>query len=105
MRKSIFIVIFAAALAFFASNLFAEVCVDCHTKVTPHLVSDWKLSKHSEQNVGCAVCHGDGRLVYIEQASEFGQSERAQLRQVAQDDEARGFGDRVLGHYSPLALV
>jgi hydroxylamine dehydrogenase len=34
-------------------------CVGCHIEVTPAMVQDWKLSKHSENEVGCAVCHGD----------------------------------------------
>ena len=34
-------------------------CVDCHSKVTPNIVSDWKLSKHSQVEVSCASCHGD----------------------------------------------
>ena len=27
--------------------------------MTPGVVSDWKLSKHSQKGVDCAVCHGD----------------------------------------------
>ena len=34
-------------------------CVTCHTKVTPGVVKDWKLSAHGESNVSCDVCHGD----------------------------------------------
>jgi hypothetical protein len=34
-------------------------CVDCPAKVTPSIVSDWKLSKHSAIEVGCDTCHGD----------------------------------------------
>jgi hydroxylamine dehydrogenase len=34
-------------------------CVDCHSKVTPNIVSDWKLSKHSQLEVSCVTCHGD----------------------------------------------
>jgi len=36
----------------------AASCVDCHSQVTPGIVSDWRLSKHSGGGVGCAVCHG-----------------------------------------------
>jgi len=36
-----------------------QVCVTCHTKTTPGIVSDWKLSKHSQSEVTCSVCHGD----------------------------------------------
>jgi hydroxylamine dehydrogenase len=35
-------------------------CIDCHTKITPNIVSDWKLSKHSGADVDCVVCHGAG---------------------------------------------
>src|SRR5215471_10852020 len=34
-------------------------CVDCHNKVTPNIVADWKLSKHSGVEVTCVTCHGD----------------------------------------------
>ena len=33
-------------------------CVECHTDVTPGIVADWKVSKHSGVGVQCAVCHG-----------------------------------------------
>jgi nitrate/TMAO reductase-like tetraheme cytochrome c subunit len=34
-------------------------CVDCHTTITPSIVADWKLSKHSAAEVTCVTCHGD----------------------------------------------
>jgi len=34
-------------------------CIECHSKTTPSIVSDWKLSKHSQSDIGCVVCHGD----------------------------------------------
>lgn len=34
-------------------------CVTCHESVTPGIVSDWRLSKHSKVEVSCSVCHGD----------------------------------------------
>ena len=33
-------------------------CVDCHAKITPNIVSDWKQSRHSQNQVGCEACHG-----------------------------------------------
>jgi hypothetical protein len=36
----------------------ASLCVECHTQVTPGIVSDWEVSKHSGMGVDCAVCHG-----------------------------------------------
>lgn len=42
-----------------AGTVYASsVCVDCHSKVTPGVVSDWKISKHSQNDVSCDVCHG-----------------------------------------------
>jgi hydroxylamine dehydrogenase len=37
----------------------ATQCIDCHSRVTPNIVSDWKLSKHSGVEVTCVACHGD----------------------------------------------
>ncbi len=46
-------------IIFLASWAFAQDCVECHKKVTPRIVSDWELSKHSKNNIDCSVCHGD----------------------------------------------
>lgn len=43
----------------FISFVQAQECMNCHKKVTPQIVSDWKLSKHSQNDVDCSVCHGD----------------------------------------------
>jgi hypothetical protein len=50
------IICFALTLVPAAS---AQVCVDCHKKVTPNIVSDWRLSKHQQNKIGCPECHGD----------------------------------------------
>ena len=34
-------------------------CVECHQTLTPSIVSDWKLSKHFQNDVECSTCHGD----------------------------------------------
>ncbi|MCK4557185.1 MAG: cytochrome C [Candidatus Aminicenantes bacterium] len=39
--------------------IHAQDCVSCHKKVTPNIVSDWKLSKHSQNDVDCSICHGE----------------------------------------------
>lgn len=36
----------------------AQDCITCHSKITPGVVSDWKLSKHSAAGIDCTVCHG-----------------------------------------------
>ncbi len=33
--------------------------MDCHKKSTPNIVNDWQLSKHSQNEVTCSICHGD----------------------------------------------
>ena len=40
----------------------AAQCIDCHSKLTPNIVSDWKLSKHSQIEVTCVSCHGDQHM-------------------------------------------
>ena len=38
----------------------SQTCVECHKTESPEIVTDWQLSKHSENDVSCDVCHGDG---------------------------------------------
>lgn len=38
----------------------AQECIECHKSVTPNVASDWQISKHSQNEVTCSVCHGDG---------------------------------------------
>jgi hydroxylamine dehydrogenase len=52
------IAICIAALLAMVGAAAAETCVECHTKITPNIVSDWKLSKHSSNDVDCSDCHG-----------------------------------------------
>jgi len=44
----------------FISTTFlpAQDCVKCHKMVTPGIVNDWQLSKHSANEVICSDCHG-----------------------------------------------
>jgi len=43
----------------FVSGVSAQVCVECHKKITPNIVSDWQLSKHSKNKIDCTECHGN----------------------------------------------
>jgi hydroxylamine dehydrogenase len=54
--QTIFIILWGTPFAFSAS---AQVCVDCHKRVTPNIVSDWQLSKHSQNKIECSECHAD----------------------------------------------
>jgi hydroxylamine dehydrogenase len=51
-------VIFLISL-FFCTGLIAQDCVKCHKEVTPSIVTDWQLSRHSQEDVDCWACHGD----------------------------------------------
>jgi len=53
------IVVLFAFLFLLTTSLFADVCIDCHKDITPNIVSDWQLSKHSQNDVTCSVCHGE----------------------------------------------
>ena len=53
---SIFIIVVFAGTAFAAD----DDCVECHTKITPNIVEDWKLSAHFGEDITCEDCHGDG---------------------------------------------
>ncbi len=33
--------------------------MDCHKKVTPNIVSDWQISKHSQNEDNSSICHGE----------------------------------------------
>lgn len=36
----------------------SSACISCHTKLTPGIVADWKVSAHSKKAVSCETCHG-----------------------------------------------
>jgi len=55
-HKSSAIILVSIALC---AGAYAQECVDCHKKVTPNIVSDWQISKHSQNEVNCSVCHGE----------------------------------------------
>jgi hypothetical protein len=54
--RGILIICFGLA---FVSTALAQICVDCHKKGTPNIVSDWQLSKHHQNKISCPECHGD----------------------------------------------
>jgi uncharacterized CHY-type Zn-finger protein len=37
-------------------------CIQCHQEISPGQVADWKVSKHSEEEIGCAECHGEKHM-------------------------------------------
>jgi hypothetical protein len=59
MRYSLLRLVILCIAVLFVSRVSAQDCVDCHKTVTPKIVTDWELSKHSKMNIGCSACHGD----------------------------------------------
>ena len=59
MKKLFLAVLFFLGGSIFNNLAYAQQCVDCHKKTTPNIVSDWQISKHSQNDVNCATCHGD----------------------------------------------
>ncbi|HEX8813949.1 MAG TPA: multiheme c-type cytochrome [Terriglobales bacterium] len=59
LASAVDILVMALVFAATAHAAPASSCVECHSRVTPNIVSDWKLSKHSGLDVTCATCHGD----------------------------------------------
>lgn len=46
----------------------AGTCVECHKTATPGAVTDWQLSKHASNDVGCEACHGTGHQSAVDAA-------------------------------------
>lgn len=52
-------ILFLITFFFLSSFASGQQCLECHLKTTPQIVSDWQLSLHSKNDVGCWVCHGE----------------------------------------------
>ena len=57
MKKLLILVFIVTLLGAFSVS--AQNCVTCHQKETPNIVTDWEISKHSQNDVDCSTCHGD----------------------------------------------
>lgn len=57
MKFNIPIYLLAAFLL--SINSFAQECINCHKTVTPNIVKDWQISKHSLNGIECSTCHGN----------------------------------------------
>ncbi|BDG08457.1 multiheme c-type cytochrome [Anaeromyxobacter paludicola] len=93
----------------------AKGCVDCHQKHTPTIVSDWKLSRHSELGIGCDTCHGTGHSsaadvakVKIPNPDTCAQCHEAQVKQFKGSKHAFAWAAMKAMptfHYQPMALM
>ena len=90
-------------------------CVGCHSKVTPGIVGDWKLSAHADSDVTCMVCHGDGHKsaedvanVGIPTPDTCADCHEEQVEQFEQGKHALGWASMKAmptAHWQPIALM
>ena len=90
-------------------------CVECHSRITPNIVSDWKLSRHSQLDVGCDACHGDQHTsaadvakVKIPTPETCGACHQAQVAQFKKGKHAFAWASMNAMptiHYQPMALI
>jgi hydroxylamine dehydrogenase len=93
----------------------SSVCIDCHSKVTPNIVSDWKLSKHSGVDVTCSSCHGDDHTsaddvakVKIPTPETCAQCHEAQVTQFKKGKHALAWAAMMAMptiHWQPMAMT
>ncbi|RKX24817.1 MAG: cytochrome C [Candidatus Zixiibacteriota bacterium] len=58
MRKTISLAV--ALVCIMAGVAVADdACLECHTRISPGQVNDWRASMHAENDVTCSDCHGE----------------------------------------------
>lgn len=90
-------------------------CVECHTKITPGPVADWKQSKHAGVGVGCDTCHGaehmtaeDAAKAKIPTPETCGQCHQTQVEQFSKGKHAKAWVAMEAMptiHYQPMAMT
>lgn len=98
-----------------AENEGTNACVECHEKVTPGVVEDWRAGAHAENSVSCAACHGD-KHVSAEDAAKArfpgvetcGSCHPQRLEQFKKGKHARAWAAMKAMptlHWQPMAMV
>ncbi len=52
-------VVLSALMLAGGTCLAGDSCIDCHSKISPGQVQDWRVSKHAKNDISCSVCHGN----------------------------------------------
>ncbi|MDI6767121.1 MAG: multiheme c-type cytochrome [Bacteroidota bacterium] len=100
---------------FYTAAVSAQVCVTCHKSVTPNIVSDWQISKHSQNGVECSSCHGDKHTmatdvsnVQIPTPETCGQCHEERVTQYKKGKHAMAWAAMKAmptAHMQPMALM
>jgi hypothetical protein len=98
-----------------AAQASGAACIECHSKITPNIVADWKLSKHSQNSIDCTVCHGDGHMsaedvskVRIPTPETCATCHETQVAQFKRGKHALGWASMKAMptiHWQPLAMT
>ncbi len=93
----------------------AASCIECHAKQTPNIVSDWKLSKHSQLDVTCVSCHGDQHQsaadvakVRIPTPETCAQCHQTQVEQYKHGKHSKAWAAMMAMptiHWQPMAMI
>jgi hydroxylamine dehydrogenase len=115
MTRTAFSLVAALVSLVVGGSARAQICIDCHQKITPGIVSDWQLSKHSENGVDCSGCHGDAHRtekdidkVVIPSPETCRQCHEEQVVQFKASKHALAWGAMKAmptAHAQPVALV
>jgi hydroxylamine dehydrogenase len=115
MRHPIHVLLAFVSIVLVTIPARAQQCVDCHSKITPNIVSDWKLSKHSQNGVDCSVCHGDQHTsandvakVQIPTLETCGTCHEARVAQFKEGKHAAAWAAMKAmptAHWQPMALM
>ncbi|MGQ9578861.1 MAG: multiheme c-type cytochrome [Candidatus Aminicenantales bacterium] len=99
----------------FFSPLQSQICVDCHKARTPLIVSDWLLSQHGQNEVGCNLCHGedhkaadDAAKARIPTPETCAQCHEEKVAQFKKGKHAFGWAAMKAmptAHWQPMALM
>lgn len=112
---SLLLLLFLVTTLLSAQGAPASACIDCHSKVTPNIVSDWKLSKHSPVGVTCVSCHGDQHTsaddvakVKIPTPETCAQCHQTQFDQYSKGKHAMAWAAMLAMptiHWQPMAMI
>ncbi len=90
-------------------------CVECHAKVTPNIVTDWRLSEHAGLGIECDSCHGDDHVTFADTknanlptAETCGQCHSDRLAQFKKGKHALAWAAMEAMptiHYQPMSMT
>jgi hydroxylamine dehydrogenase len=93
----------------------SQTCVDCHKNVTPNIVSDWQISKHFQNAVDCATCHGDqhtsatdvanAKIPTLETCATCHEKQTTQFKSGKHSKAWAAMKAMPTAHWQPMALM